>query len=306
MLIISITQLLIVIFVVQGFSVSYNQPKLCSTAKWNTNGFTFADNFSMNSAPYDIFINTNNTIYFATKQNKSQILIWYNATSNISLPISNTTSKTIYGLFSTDNHNLYVSVNGESIYKYIWTSGINYDVTHVNSMSGCYNIFVDINGSIYCSMTGRHQVVKYKLNATEIVAGTGCHGFVNNMLYSPQGIFVHTNFSLYVADCGNNRIQFFPYNQSDVITLIGNSVHNSLTLNCPSGIILDADENLYIVDKYQNRIIRSSSNGIEILIDRGLSQPQSIAFDNTGNIYVTNGGSNTIQKFMFIKETCGK
>lgn len=155
-------------------------------------------------------------------------------------------------------------------------------------------------------MTGIHQVVKYKLNAIEVVAGTGCQGFLNNMLYNPQGIFVHTNFSLYVADCGNHRIQFFPYKKSNGTTLVGNSVQNTQILNCPSGIILDADENLYIVDKYHNRIIRSSSNGIEILITNGLNQPQSIAFDNTGNIYVTNGGSNTIQKFMLIKITCGK
>ncbi len=59
----------LIVFTSYLLAVSYNQPKFCSNASWNPNAITFADNSTVGSQPYDIFINTKNTIYVANHEN---------------------------------------------------------------------------------------------------------------------------------------------------------------------------------------------------------------------------------------------
>ena len=51
------------IFLLVQQSLTLNQPIFCSNATWNPTGLTFADNQTLQSNIWDIFITRNNTIY---------------------------------------------------------------------------------------------------------------------------------------------------------------------------------------------------------------------------------------------------
>jgi hypothetical protein len=298
-------------------AVSYNQPKFCSNALWEPNATTFTNNTTVLSEPYGIFVDTNDTVYVPDREN-GRILLWFNGSNNVTTTILDGVNLT-FSLFVTIHGDIYVD-NGylnKTVDKWIWNANTSVIAMHVSGT--CYDLFVDINDTLYCSMADFHQVVATSLNSnlntTKIVAGTGCPGLTQNMLYNPQGIFVHINLSLYVADCGNDRIQVFQYEQLNAITIVGNGAPDNIGLDCPSGVVLDANNYLFIVDQYNNRIVGSEANGFRCLAgcsgiagsaSNQLYNPQSMAFDSHGNMFVTDRNNNRIQKFILATNSCGK
>jgi sugar lactone lactonase YvrE len=148
-----------------------------------------------------------------------------------------------------------------------------------------------------------------------VAAGTGSEGSSFNELNRPNGIFVDVNFDLYVADCGNNRIQLFQSGELNGITVAGDRSPNpTINLNCPTGIVLDAEKNLFIVDNNNHRIVRSSLNGFRCLVgcygtvsqSNQLNYPLGSSFDPFGNMFVADTDNNRIQKFEYLKKSCGK
>ncbi|CAF1687260.1 unnamed protein product [Adineta ricciae] len=163
------------------------------------------------TSPYDIFINTNNTVFVAATSfnciqswSEKNITLMKNISSNLAFP---------YSVVVTINNDIYIS-NNISNYRVVeWTSnattGVN--VMYINGI--CYNIFIDFNENLYCSISNEHQVIRKLFtndaNTTEIIAGTGSAGLASNILNIPRGIFVDLYFNLYVADCNNDRVQLF-------------------------------------------------------------------------------------------------
>ncbi|CAF4186690.1 unnamed protein product, partial [Adineta steineri] len=297
--------------------LSFNQPKFCPTADWNPFGITFANKTTVGIGPGALFINTNNTIYTVNWQNRG-VLVWINNSINPNKIIS-TNSSDPQSIFVTNNGDIYYDngyLNGR-VDK--WISNTNTFVNVMNVKSSCYGLFIDINDTLYCSMSWNHVVVKRWLNDSEMIsttaAGTGISGFDSNELYYPMGIFVDINFDLYVADCFNRRIQLFKSGESNGIAIVGKeSSNNIIELSCPSGIVLDADKYLFIVDSGNARIIRSGTNDIRCIIGCGgkgsqshqLSRAISLSFDSYGNIFILDQFNQRIQKFDFLLNSCGK
>ena len=147
------------------------------------------------------------------------------------------------------------------------------------------------------------------------VAGTGCPGPVPNMLSHPHGIFVDINFNLYVADTNNNRIQRFAFGELNGNTIAGFGSSTRFTLKRPTGIVLDADNYLFIVDSHNHRIIRSIYNGFQCIAGCSgqagdasdqLYYPNSLAFDNIGDILVTDMKNRRIQLLKLITNSRSK
>ncbi|CAF3897839.1 unnamed protein product [Rotaria sordida] len=287
-------------------SVSYNQPKFCPHVSWDLTAITIANIDTVGSQPYEIFINTNNTIYVPNRQT-GRIIVWYegNITSatNISANLSNP-----YGLFVAPSYDIYVDSDNNNGRVTKWTLHTTISVPVMHPCQPCWDIFIDINDTLYCSMNNLHQVITKSLNSDSnaliIVGGTSVAGSTSYMLNSPRGIFVDINFDLYVADCNNNRIQLFQAGQLNGITVAGNGAINTITLNCPSGIVLDADNYLFILDQNNYRIVRSGPNGFQCLVgcygggsaSHQLITPMSMAFDSFGNIFVSDSDNSRIQK----------
>ncbi|CAF1289431.1 unnamed protein product [Adineta steineri] len=303
-----------------SFALSFNQPKFCPTATWNSSGITFANRLIVGQNPLAIFINANNTIY-VTNQENNAILIWNEEIDN--------PTKIIHGdfkepnsLFVTSNGDIYIGDDNNNKNSRVqkWIAKTSTFVTVMNVNSSCWGLFVDINDTLYCSTYNHHQVVKRSLNdsmtaSNRVAAGTGINGSASNQLNSPRGIFVDVNLDLYVADRENDRVQLFQSGESNGITVAGSkSLNPTITLKHPTGIILDAEKYLFIVDLGNHRIVGSSLNGFRCLVgcyglgsqSNQLISPTSFSFDHSGNMFVTDQYNHRIQKFPYVEEFCGK
>ena len=273
---------------------------------------------TIGSSPYDIFINSNNTIY-VPNQDTGQIIVWsegnLTSTRNISGNLLNSSS-----LFVTATGDIYIdsfhTIGGVSQI----TLNLTIHISRMNMCQQCWDIFIDINNMLYCSLSDRHQIIAKSLindsSRSTIVGGTGSAGSTSTTLHYPRGIFVDIALNLYVADCGNNRVQLFSSGKLSATTIVGNgSLNVTITLNCPTSIILDGNNYLFIVDSGNNRIVGSDANGFRCIIGCSgssgsvsyqLNHPWAISFDSSGSVFVSDQGNNRIQKFSIMTDSCGK
>ncbi|CAF4210605.1 unnamed protein product, partial [Adineta steineri] len=272
-------------------AVSYNQPQFNECTTWNSTGVTFQANIIFDR-PFGVFTDRNNSIYVS---DQLQYYVFMRVNNSIQLikqifinNISNANS-----IFVTSKSDIFVGTY-DGVDKWILSSNNSIPVIYFNSQ--CLDLFVDINDTLYCSLSSLNIVKKIWLGnnplLSEIVAGTNYSGSNSTMLNSPRGIFVDVNFNLYVADYGNNRIQFFRSKQLNGVTIAGNtSINTTITLSNPTDIVLDGDGCLFIVDNNNNRIVRSTLNGFQCIIgcDRSGStsnpplSPRRMTFDSYGN-----------------------
>ena len=278
---------------------------------------TFANNSTIGSWPFGLFVDTNNTVY-ASNRNSRRIAVWSEGsvapTRNITLDLDVTLS-----LFVTIDGDI-IADNGFSrgrVEK--WSSNATNSTTVMYVSSACRGLFVDISNTLYCSIGPAHLVNKTSLycglNRITIACGNGSSGSAPNMLSNPRGIFVDTKFNIYVADCGNNRIQsFYPGNLTGT-TVVGNGTIGTITLNCPTGIVLDGEGYLFIADSGNHRVIGSGANGSRCIVgctgtsgpaSDQLNYPCALSFDSYGNLFVADTWNSRIQKFFLINKTCGK
>ena len=215
-----------------------------------------------------------------------------------------------YCLFVAGNENVY-SYDDNNKQLNVWSANAsnNQPVMFINTY--CRDLFVDENNTLYCSITNMHHVVTKSLNdptnTFATVAGTGCFGSDSDMLAYPVGLFVALNFSLYVADSNNHRIQHFLQGSKNATTVAGNGASGTFLLHDPMDVVLDGDGYLFIVDTNNHRIIRSGPYGFRCVVgcmetygsaSNQLTRPESMSFDNQGNIWVADTGNGRIQKFI--------
>ncbi|CAF1347188.1 unnamed protein product [Adineta ricciae] len=194
----------------------------------------------------------------------------------------------------------------------------NTSISIMSVSSSCSCLFIDASDALYCSLWNQNQVVKKWLGDSSMIATTvagdvnGTNGSSSYRLCGPRGIFVNHQFDLYVADSVNDRVQLFRLGQSNAITIAGNTTINvTISLNKPTGIVLDIDNYLFIVDSNNNRIVRSQPNGFSCIMGcsgggssiNQLLQPQRMAFDSYGNIYVAHTGNTRILQFFLLNNS---
>ena len=145
--------------------------------------------------------------------------------------------------------------------------------------------------------------------------------------YGPASIALDRFNNLYVADGGNNTLRkITPVGTNWVVTTIAGTASPNTSggsadgtngvaqFYYPSGIAVDAAGNLYVADTYNDTIRRAAPVGTNWVVttiagtagrrgsDDGTNQnaqfflPDGIAVDGSGNLYVADGGNNTIRK----------
>lgn len=169
------------------------------------------------------------------------------------------------------------------------------------------------------------------------VAGTGSGGFsgdgglaINARLYSPGGLAIYDG-NLYIADTNNHRIRKVDFSSGvGIITTVAGAGYGTLRgdggpaveaeLNYPSAIAIDSHGSLFIADTYNSRIRKVDySSGVGIIStvagsslsygygfsgDGGpadeaeLNQPEGIAVDGSGNLYISDTDNNRIRKVL--------
>jgi hypothetical protein len=141
-------------------------------------------------------------------------------------------------------------------------------------------------------------------------------------LHNPEGVAVDSAGNLYIADQLNNRIRKVTAGTGIITTVAGNETGGfsgdngpatAASLSSPTGVAVDSAGNIYIAD-LSNQRIRKVTAGTGVITtvagtgtaaysgDDGaatassLYNPNCVAVDSTGNLYIADTGSQRIRK----------
>ena len=176
----------------------------------------------------------------------------------------------------------------------------------------CFGVALDDKGFFYISDTENHQVKRYKIGKRRgvVVAGGNEQGHQLQQLNHPTYICIAGDQTVYVSDSWNDRVVRWDKGaETGVIVAGGNGKgKNRNQLDHPTGILVDQSGTVYVADYWNNRIMRwynGAKEGTIIAGDRfrsgecktQLAGPEVIAFDQCGNLFVTDSDNHRIQRF---------
>ncbi len=189
-------------------------------------------------------------------------------------------------------------------------------------------VVVDGLGNIYIADNQNNVIRKVNTSGTiTTFAGNGTAGYSGNggaatsaQLNGPWGLAVDAAGNVYIADKDNRVIR--KVNTLGIITTVaGNGTSGfggdggpatSAMLANPLNVKVDGSGNLYIVDQQNFRIRKVSTSGIITTVvgngtgtyggdgvaatATGLTYPDAVAIDGSGNIFIAVGNRNVIYK----------
>ena len=210
-----------------------------------------------------------------------------------------------------------------------WGDGGLATNARLNSPEG---VTADQAGDIYIADTANCRIRKVAA-ATGIIttyAGTGTCGFnppgdgglaINARLNRPRDVVVDSNGNLYIADTSNCRIRRVDAVTGFISTFAGRGNCNlsgdgglatDARINRPRGLAFDTAGDLYIADRSNHRIrkvnmitkiistVAGTSGGFlgdgGLAINARLNQPQGVAINQFGTIYIADTSNRRIRK----------
>jgi serpin B len=183
------------------------------------------------------------------------------------------------------------------------------------------SVALDNSGNIYIVDRGNDRVQKFSSSGEYLMTlgVSGKSGLDNSHFNTPVSLALDSSGNIYVADTYNHRIQKFSSSGTYLSTLgvSGEYGTDNAHFCYPASVAVDSSENIYVTDSGNNRIQKFSSSGTYLstlgvsgpymstagmssksdTIDSHFRTPESIALDNSGNIYVADTYNHRIQKF---------
>ena len=182
------------------------------------------------------------------------------------------------------------------------------------------------DGTLYIADRLGNRVWKIANGRKSVYAGTGVGHFSGEggaaegaELYWPTGLALDTQGNLFIADTQNNRIR--KVDRFGIITTVAGSAGGDggdggpalqARLSLPFGVAVAADGTLVIADTGNNRLRevtpwhemlalagtkRSGFSGDNLpAIAATLSEPQAVAFDRSGNLFVADTGNHRVRE----------
>lgn len=183
-------------------------------------------------------------------------------------------------------------------------------------------VAVDSNGTVYVADTDNHQI--RKITSAGVVttfagisgsSGSGDGQGTAAEFYGPTGLALDASGNLYVADTQNHLIRKITPSGA-VTTVAGVALSpgfvdgpaNSARFYGPRGIAVAGDGSIYVADSANNKVRKIFGTLVTTLAGNGagsadgtgtgalFSQPDSIAIDSSGTLFVSDMGNYTIRK----------
>jgi DNA-binding beta-propeller fold protein YncE len=169
------------------------------------------------------------------------------------------------------------------------------------------NLAVGTSGSVYVVDIINHSIQKFSGDGTYLTQW-GTYGSGSGQFVAPWGVAVDASENVYVTDTYNRRVEKFSsagnYLTQWAVPATGVGVND-----VPAGVAVDDSNNVYVVVSNDDHggypcVQKFTSDGAYLTqwgsIGRGNGQffdPDGIAVDAAGNVYVTDTENWRIQKF---------
>jgi sugar lactone lactonase YvrE len=223
------------------------------------------------------------------------------------------------------NTSILLSLSEPIIMTYAGLSATDGSFASTQFIETPHSVTSDGGGGFYFA-AGRSRV--YRVSSAGVlvlVAGRGTPGFSGDgglatasQLSLPLGITVGSNGDLFIADMFNSRVR--KVTTDGVISTVAGTVFGfagdggpatSAALKYPKSMAVDANGNLFIADSYDYRIRKVTAGGIITTVagtgtsgfsgDGGPAtsakiNPQGVAVDADGNLFIADGNNNRIRK----------
>lgn len=134
-------------------------------------------------------------------------------------------------------------------------------------------------------------------------------GSAPNQVRSPQGLALDQDGNLYVSDTGNGRVMRFTGGLPGAGVIIATNGAASGQVGSPHGLAINSAFQLFVTDQANSRILRINNANTVLTGTTGtivatagsalnkVQNPQGIAVDNTGNVYVADTGNSRILRW---------
>jgi phosphodiesterase/alkaline phosphatase D-like protein len=162
--------------------------------------------------------------------------------------------------------------------------------------------------NLYVSEFANNRVQEFS-TAGAFIAAFGTAGSGNGQFHAPWGIASDpTTGNLYVADLANNRIQEFS-STGTFIAAVGSEGSGAGQLSGARGVAVGSTGNLFIADTGNNRIEEWTAAKVAgqpptfatsftpANIEGSFKEPEAVAVDASGNIFVADSGHNRVLEF---------
>ncbi len=164
------------------------------------------------------------------------------------------------------------------------------------------------NRRIYVADTGNNRI-QWSTDNGATWANFATFGTGLNQVKAPQGLELDTDGNLYVSDTGNGRVLRFQGGLPGSGVVIASNGIGGGQVSSPRGLTIDSTFRLFVTDESNSRILRiSNANTVTnpatgtILASQGIGMnqvknPQGIALDLSGNLYVADTGNSRILRW---------
>ncbi len=178
-------------------------------------------------------------------------------------------------------------------------------------------VAVDASGNVYVADRGNHKIRKITSGGVVTTLAGSSEGFADGsdaQFSFPTGIAVDASGNVYVGDWGNDKIRKMTL--SGVVSTLAGSTQGfadgtgtDAQFFFPTRIAVDASDNLFVADSRNQKIRKITPEGVVTTFagstqgfadgastDAKFFQPEGVAIDALGNVYVADRGNHKIRK----------
>jgi len=167
------------------------------------------------------------------------------------------------------------NISGTTVFS-VGANSLNY----LDSIDNATGAAADSNGNIYV-VTGVDGTVDQISSSNSVET-------ITSGLANPTADLVLRNGNLLVGDCGAGSTHG---NIFSIAIPGGAKQEISRTLVCPDGFAIGPNGALFASDFSTGILYRQAASGSFVAVVHGLREPEGMAFDSAGNLFVANSGA---------------